>query len=76
MIQLLLLMFKNCKSYFYSRLLGDEQQIGGFDLIYNKTKAVKHGGKNFSFLGCFNNRQQQMRKMAKGVALRLADQAK
>lgn len=76
MIQSLLLMSKNCKYYSYPRLVGDEEQIGGFDLIYNKTKAVKHGGKNFSFLGCLNNRQQQMRKMAKGVALRLADQAK
>lgn len=37
---------------------------------------VKQGSKNFSFLGCFNNRQQQMRKMAKAVALRLADKAK
>jgi hypothetical protein len=37
---------------------------------------MKQGGKNFSFLGCLNNRQQQMRKMAKAVALRLADKTK
>ena len=29
-----------------------------------------------SFLGCLNNRLHQMRKMAKAVALRLADRAK
>lgn len=29
-----------------------------------------------SFLGCQNNRLQQMRKMAKGVALRLAEKIK
>jgi hypothetical protein len=29
-----------------------------------------------SFLGCQNNRLQQMRKMAKGVALRLAEKVK
>lgn len=32
--------------------------------------------KNMSFLGCLNNRHQQMRKMAKAVALKLADKIK
>lgn len=60
----------------YLSLTGEEEQIGGFDIIYNKTKAAKSTSKNFSFLGCLNNRHQQMRKMAKTVALRLADEAK
>jgi len=53
-------------------LTGEEEQIGGFDLIYRNAKRIKNGVKNMSFLGCLNNRIQQMRKMAKGVALRLA----
>ncbi len=57
-------------------LTGQEDQIGGFDIVYRLNKMVKQGNKNFSFLGCLNNRQQQMRKMAKAVALRLADKAK
>ncbi len=54
-------------------MTGEEEQIGGFDIIYNKTKSQKQNQKSFSFLGCLNNRHQQMRKMAKTVALRLAD---
>jgi tubulin polyglutamylase TTLL9 len=61
---------------FLSRLTGEEEQIGGFDLIYKNNKRVKNGMKNFSFLGCLNNRNQQMRKMAKTAALRLAEKAK
>jgi hypothetical protein len=68
-----LLTLKNCNILIYFRLTGEEEQIGGFDIIYNKAKSVKQGSKNFSFLGCLNNRHQQMRKMAKTVALRLAD---
>lgn len=57
-------------------MTGEEEQVGGFDIIYNKNKSQKQNHKNFSFLGCQNNRHQQMRKMAKNVALRLADEAK
>jgi tubulin polyglutamylase TTLL9 len=57
-------------------LTGEEEQIGGFDLIYKNNKRIKNGAKNVSFLGCLNNRQQHMRKMAKTVALRLADKYK
>jgi hypothetical protein len=32
--------------------------------------------RNISFLGCLNNRMQQMPKLAKSVALRLAEKAK
>lgn len=57
-------------------LTGEEEQIGGFDLIYKNNKRIKNGLRNISFLGCLNNRNQQMRKMAKAVALRLAEKAK
>ncbi len=57
-------------------MTGEEEQVGGFDIIYNKTKSQKQNQKSFSFLGCLNNRHQQMRKMAKTVALRLAEEAK
>jgi len=58
------------------RLTGDEEQVGGFDLIYKNNKRVKNGMKNLSFLGCLNNRLQQMPKMAKQVALRLAEKVR
>jgi hypothetical protein len=45
-------------------------------LIYKNNKRIKNGLRNLSFLGCLNNRHQQMRKMAKAVALRLAEKAK
>lgn len=73
MILLLLLTLRNCNLFLIlCRLTGEEEQIGGFDVIYSKTK-IKSNQKNFSFLGCLNNRVQQMRKMAKNVALKLAD---
>jgi tubulin polyglutamylase TTLL9 len=54
-------------------LTGEEEQVGGFDLIY-KGKPVKilFGKNNYSMLGCLNNRQQQMKKLAKAVALRFS----
>jgi tubulin polyglutamylase TTLL9 len=53
------------------RLAGEEEQVGGFDLIY-KAKPIKilFGKNNFSMLGCLNNRQQQLKKIAKAVALK------
>lgn len=57
-------------------MTGEEEQIGGFDLIYRNNKRIKNGVKHLSFLGCLNNRHQQMRKMAKAVALRLAEKVK
>lgn len=53
-------------------MTGEEEQIGGFDLIYKNNKRIKNGMKNLSFLGCLNNRQQQMPKLAKNIALKLA----
>ena len=57
-------------------MTGDEEQIGGFDLIYRNNKRIKNGMRNLSFLGCLNNRLQQMPKMAKQVALRLAEKVR
>lgn len=57
-------------------MTGDEDQIGGFDRIYKNNARVKNGMRNTSFLGCLNNRHQQMRKMAKATALRLAEKFK
>ena len=45
-------------------------------MIYKNNKRIKNGMKNMSFLGCLNNRMSQMPKLAKGVALRLAEKAK
>lgn len=45
-------------------------------MIYKNNKRVKSGLRNISFLGCLNNRMQQLPKMAKTVALRLAEKAK
>ena len=63
---------KKCTKWTYLRLTGEEEQIGGFDLIYKNSKRVKNGMKNLSFLGCLNNRMQQMPKLAKNIALKLA----
>lgn len=57
-------------------MTGEEDQIGGFDRIYKNGARVKNGMRNTSFLGCLNNRHQQMRKMAKATALRLAEKFK
>ena len=57
-------------------MTGEEEQVGGFDLIYKNNKRIKNGIKNFSFLGCLNNRMAQMPKLAKGVALKLAEKTK
>lgn len=53
-------------------MTGDEEQIGGFDIIYKNNKKIKYMSKNISLLGCLNDRDQKMRKMAKITALRLA----
>ena len=45
-------------------------------MVYKNNKRIKNGLRNLSFLGCLNNRMQQMPKMAKTVALRLAEKAR
>lgn len=52
-------------------MTGDEEQVGGFDLIFkNKPIKIVFGKNNYSMLGCLNNRQQQLKKVAKAVALK------
>jgi hypothetical protein len=58
------------------RMTGDEEQIGGFDVIYKNNKRVKFMSRNVSLLGCRNDRDQKMRKMAKATTLRLAEKHK
>ncbi|CAK73860.1 unnamed protein product (macronuclear) [Paramecium tetraurelia] len=54
-------------------LTGNEEQIGGFDLIY-KGGPIKnnYNCSSISFLGTFNNRKLQLKKLAKACALKLA----
>ena len=56
----------------YFSLTGNEEQIGGFDLLY-KGGPVKasHNPAGTSVLGAVNNRESQMKKLAKQTALRL-----
>ena len=54
-------------------LTGNEEQIGGFDLICKGTPVKLSQTSVFtSHLGCFNNRQSQLKKLAKMTAARLA----
>ena len=54
-------------------LTGSEEQVGGYDLIC-KGNPVKPSQSSMysSHLGCFNNRNQQLKKLAKMTAARLA----
>jgi tubulin polyglutamylase TTLL9 len=54
-------------------LTGAEEQIGGFDLIYKGT-AVKLPANSTcqSYLGCHNNRNGQLKRLARQVAQRLS----
>ncbi|KAL4462148.1 hypothetical protein ABPG72_010464 [Tetrahymena utriculariae] len=56
-------------------LTGQEEQIGGFDLIFkgNQIKLPQNSTYS-SLLGCYNNRNQQLKKLAKSTAIRLAQQ--
>ena len=59
-----------------SRLTGQEEQIGGFDLIC-KGVPVKNESSLFStMLGSHNNRSQQLKKLAKIIASKLSQQEK
>jgi len=56
-------------------LTGTEDQIGGFDIICKGTPVKLPSNSTFmTHLGCFNNRQQQLKKLAKSTAARLAQQ--
>ena len=54
-------------------LTGNEEQIGGFDLIC-KGNILKSSQTSMysTHLGCFNNRNTQLKKLAKATAARLA----
>ncbi|CAD8061233.1 unnamed protein product [Paramecium primaurelia] len=54
-------------------LTGNEEQIGGFDLICKGNPIKLPINSTFTtYLGAFNNRQQQLKKIAKSTAIRLA----
>lgn len=54
-------------------LKGDEQVIGGFDLIYkNKEITLPEASIYTSMLGCRVNRLENMRKLARSCAYRLS----
>jgi tubulin polyglutamylase TTLL9 len=54
-------------------LQGNEEQIGGFDLIYKEKPKGKDKpiAQRISFLGTFNNRVDNLKKIAKANAPRL-----
>ncbi|EGR30323.1 tubulin-tyrosine ligase family protein, putative [Ichthyophthirius multifiliis] len=56
-------------------LNGQEEQIGGFDLIYKGIPIKLPSNSTYSsLLGCSNNRNQQLKKLAKTTAIRLGQQ--
>ena len=60
---------------YFSRLSGQEEQIGGFDLIFKNAPVRLPPNSTYStLLGCYNNRNQQLKKLAKSTAIRLAQQ--
>ncbi|CDW73250.1 tubulin-tyrosine ligase family [Stylonychia lemnae] len=55
-------------------LSGTEEQIGGFDLICRGTPVkLPQNSTYLSHLGCQNNRNQQLKKLAKSTASRLVE---
>ena len=53
-------------------LTGDEEQIGGFDLIYKgKTSSQPQFSNTKSMLGCFNDRLLNLRKLAMNTMIKL-----
>jgi len=59
------------------KLTGNEEQVGGFDLIY-KTGFVKfdHNCTVTSYLGCHNNRNRQLKRLSKQTRKRKEAEAK
>ena len=54
-------------------MTGNEEQIGGFDLICRGTIVKPSSTSSYTtHLGCYNNRNQQLKKLAKVTAARLA----
>lgn len=50
--------------------------MGGFDLIYKQPKRYTKWERKISLLGCFNNRKEQLRKLAKETAIRMLERAR
>lgn len=69
-------------------LVGDERQVGGFDLIYKDGKRYDPNlsdfmtnintflkiPKQYSLIGCKNNRKQNLHKLAKIRGIKLAEE--
>jgi tubulin polyglutamylase TTLL9 len=56
-------------------LLGTEEQIGGFDLICKGSPIKLPLNSTYkTHLGCYNNRKQQLKKLAKITSARLTQQ--
>lgn len=54
-------------------LSGTEEQIGGFDLIYREKPVNMPNNSVYStYLGCYNHRETQLKKLAKQTATRLS----
>jgi tubulin polyglutamylase TTLL9 len=54
-------------------LQGNEEQVGGFDLIYRQTQVPMPPNSIYStYLGCYNQRAQNLKKLAKVSAQRMA----
>lgn len=63
---------RNVLSAWFS-LKGDEEVIGGFDLIYkNKEISIGSATSYTTMLGCKNNRVDNLKKLARATAFRLA----
>ena len=64
---------KECRKCLYVRLKGDEELIGGFDLIYKNQEIGNHTSSIYTtMLGCKNNREENLKKLARSTAFRLA----
>jgi hypothetical protein len=54
-------------------LKGDEEVVGGFDLIYRgKEISIGSATSYTTMLGCKNNRVENLKKLARATAFRLA----
>ncbi len=53
-------------------MTGQEDQIGGFDLICKGEPIMNESGRNTTMLGCYNNRSQQLKTLSKVIAAKLA----
>jgi len=58
-------------------LEGENNQIGGFDLVYKGTPVTLPIQHVYStYLGCENNREENLKKLGKSISLKLNNQHK